>query len=58
MNDKQIISLLESLIHSEDLKLKVNTKEDNYEYLSTATLTYKGRKLLSVKHRKIKPEDE
>lgn len=54
MDDKQIMALLNSLIHSEDLKLKVNIKDDFDQYVATASLTYKGRKLVSVKNSKTK----
>lgn len=56
MDDKQIISLLNSLIHSEDLKLKINIKDNIDEYIATSTLTYKGRKIASVKNSKTKSE--
>lgn len=55
LTDKEIISLLNSLINSEQLKLKVNIKDDLYEYISIASLTYKGRKLLTSKNTKAKP---
>lgn len=58
MNDKQVIALLNSLIHSEDLKLKVNIKDDFTDYIATASLTYKGRKIVSVKNSKSKTYEE
>lgn len=54
MTDKEIVSLLNSLLHSEDLKLKVNVKEGPYDIVSTATLTYKGRKIITCKNTKPK----
>lgn len=50
MTDKEIVSLLNSLLHSENLKLKVNIKEGPYDIVSTATLIYKGRKIDSKKY--------
>lgn len=58
MDDKQVISLLNSLIHSGDLKLKVNIKDDFYQYVATASLAYKGRKITNVKNSKTKSYEE
>lgn len=58
MDDKQVIALLNSLIHSEDLKLKINIKDDFDQYVATASLTYKGRKVASVKNSKTKSYEE
>lgn len=55
LTNKEIITLLHSLLSSEDLKLKVNIKDDVYEYIATATLTYKGRKIETKKYSKAKP---
>lgn len=49
LTDKEIITLLNSLINSNDLKLKINIKKDIYSYYITGTLVYKGRKLTTVK---------
>jgi hypothetical protein len=54
LTEKEIISLLNSLIHSGDLRLKVNIKEDMLETIATSTLTYKNRKLVSSKYSKSK----
>lgn len=56
MTNKEIITLLNSLIHSGDLKLKVRIKEDAYDCIATASLTFKGRKIDSVKNSKTKLE--
>ncbi len=49
LTDKEIITLLNSLINSNDLKLKINIKKDIYSYYIIGTLVYKGRKLTTVK---------
>ena len=54
LTDKEVITLLNSLIHSGDLRLKVNIKEDMLETIATSTLTYKNRKLVSSKYSKSK----
>ena len=54
LTEKEIISLLNSLIYSGDLRLKVNIKEDMLETIATSTLTYKNRKLVSSKYSKSK----
>ena len=55
LSDKEIITLLNSLINSGSLKLKVNIKDDLYEYIATGTLTYNGRKIVTCKNTKSKP---
>lgn len=54
LTDKEVITLLNSLIHSGDLRLKVNIKDDMLETIATGTLTYKNRKLVSSKYSKSK----
>lgn len=56
LTEKEVIALLNSLVHSGDLKLKTSIKDDLYEYIATNTLTYKGRKILSVKNSKAKKD--
>lgn len=56
LTDKEIITLLNSLIHSGDLKLKVSIKDDIWESIATSTLVYKGRKITTVKDTKAKKE--
>lgn len=56
MTDKEIINLLNSLIHSGDLKLKVSIKDDVYDSIATASLSYKGRKIANAKYNKSKSE--
>lgn len=55
LTDKEVLNLLHSLVNSEDLKLKVNIKDNLYEYIATSTLTYKGQKIISVKNTQSKP---
>lgn len=55
LSNKEITTLLNSLINSGDLKLKVNIKDDLYEYIATSTLTYNGRKIVTCKNTKSKP---
>lgn len=50
LTDKEIISLLNSLIHSGDLRLKVNIKDGALETIATSTLTYKNRKITNSKY--------
>ena len=57
LTDKEIITLLNSLVNSGDLKLKVNLTEDNYENIASSTLSYKNRKINSVKFTKKKGMD-
>lgn len=57
LTDKEIISLLKSLVNSGDLKLKVNLTENNYENIASSTLSYKNRKITSVKFTKKKGMD-
>ena len=57
LTDKEIITLLNSLVNSGDLKLKVNLTEDNYENIASSTLSYKNRKIASVKFTKKKGMD-
>lgn len=54
LTDKEIISLLLSLIQSGDLKVKTNIKDNVYEYIATSTLTYKNRKIFSAKNSMVK----
>lgn len=54
LTEKEIISLLESLVNSGDLRLKVNIKEDSHEYAASAFLTYKDRKIFSVNNNKVR----
>ena len=56
LTNKEIMSLLHSLVISEDLKLKVNIKDDVYDYIATAILSYKGRKIITSKNSKVKPD--
>lgn len=55
LTDKEVLNLLHSLVNSGDLKLKVNIKDNLYEYIATSTLTYKGQKIISVKNVQSKP---
>lgn len=55
LTDKEVLNLLHSLVNFEDLKLKVNIKDNLYEYIATSTLTYKGQKIISVKNTQSKP---
>lgn len=57
LTDKEIVTLLNSLVNSGDLKLKVNITEDNYESIATSALTYKNRKITNVKYTKKKGID-
>lgn len=57
LTDKEIISLLKSLVNSGDLKLKVNLTEDNYENIASSTLSYKNRKIASSKFTRKKDSD-
>lgn len=57
LTDKEIITLLNSLINSGELKLKVNLIEDNYENIASSTLSYKNRKIANVKFTKKKSID-
>lgn len=57
-NDKSIFNLLNSLINSGDLKLKVSIKDKDYECIATATLNYKGRKIDSKKYSLTRYEEE
>lgn len=54
LTDKEIISLLNSLVHSGDLRLKVSIKDDMLETIATSTLTYKNRKIINSKYSKSK----
>lgn len=54
LTDKEIITLLNSLVNSGDLRLKVNLKDDMLESIATSTLTYKNRKIVSTKYTKTK----
>lgn len=56
LTDKEIITLLNSLIHSGSLKLKVNIKDDIWEYIAVGTLSFKGRKIATSKYTKAKEE--
>lgn len=57
LTDKEIVTLLNALVNSGDLKLKVNLTEDNYESVASSTLSYKNRKITSVKYTKKKGVD-
>lgn len=54
LTDKEIITLLNSLVNSGDLRLKVNIKDDMLESIATSTLTYKNRKIVNTKYTKTK----
>lgn len=54
LTDKEIISLLNSLVHSGDLRLKVSIKDDMLETIATSILTYKNRKITNSKYSKSK----
>lgn len=54
LTDKEIISFLNSLVHSGDLRLKVSIKDDMLETIATSTLTYKNRKITNSKYSKSK----
>lgn len=57
LTDKEIVTLLNTLVNSGDLKLKVNLTEDNYESIASSTLSYKNRKITSAKYTKKKGVD-
>lgn len=57
LTDKEIVTLLNALVNSGDLKLKVNLTEDNYESVASSTLSYKNRKITSAKYTKKKGVD-
>lgn len=54
LTDKEVISLLKSLVNSGELKLKVNITEDIYDNIASSTLFYKNRKISSVRYTKRK----
>lgn len=54
LTDKEIITLLNSLVNSGYLRLKVNIKDDMLESIATSTLTYKNRKIVNTKYTKTK----
>lgn len=57
LTDKEIVTLLNALVNSGHLKLKVNLTEDNYESVASSTLSYKNRKITSAKYTKKKGVD-